>query len=138
MSWASKYVGTPYADLGRSELGCDCWGLARLVYARELGIAMPSYLGAYVSADERAEIHGLLRDAEETGPWSPATRILPFDLLLFRRGQMRSHIGISVDARRMLHMDGEDQARIADFTGARWSARFCGAYRHVERGGKQP
>jgi len=134
MSWANAYVGTPYADLGRSKLGCDCWGLARLVYEQELGITLPSYLGDYVSAEERAEIDGLIGDAEHTGPWRPSPQIMPFDLLVFRRGRLRSHIGIALSARHMLHMDGEDQARIVRLAEPRWQTRYCGAYRHVKRG----
>ncbi|TMV09814.1 NlpC/P60 family protein [Ruegeria sediminis] len=134
MSWASRYVGIPQADFGRSEMGCDCWGLARLVYARELGIGLPSYDGAYVSPDEHAEVAALISGAEVDGPWHPVATPEPFDLLLFRRGRFRSHIGINVDTRHMLHMDGTEQARIADIRAPRWSSRFCGAYRHVERG----
>jgi cell wall-associated NlpC family hydrolase len=133
MTWANLYIGTPYADLGRDWSGCDCWGLARLVYKLELNISLPSYAGDYVSAQERAEIDSLINQPDANIPWSQVAIPQPFDLLLFRRGQMHSHIGIAADARHMLHMDGEDQARIADFTQPRWSNRFCGAYRHAER-----
>lgn len=26
VSWSDRYIGTPYAELGRSLHGCDCWG----------------------------------------------------------------------------------------------------------------
>lgn len=133
MSWSNTYVGIPQADMGRSELGCDCWGLARLVYLRELGIELPSYLGSNVSPDEHGEVAALIDQAENSGPWRPVGDARPFDLLLFRRGRFRSHIGLHVTGRLMLHMDGSDQARIDDYSRGRWAARFCGAYRHIAR-----
>ncbi len=132
MSWSDAYLGLPYADLGRTRAGCDCYGLARLVYADRLGIELPAYLGDYVSADERAEVAALLDEAEQTGPWRRVVELAPFDLLLFRRGALRSHIAVAVDAVHMLHMDGEAQARLARLSDPRWKARFMGAFRHVE------
>lgn len=133
MSWASRYVGIPQADHGRSELGCDCWGLARLVYARELKIDLPSYTGDYASSQERAEIAALVGTEETNGTWRPVLEIRAFDLLLFRRGRYRSHIGVAVDARLMLHMDGQSHSCLVRFADApSWSARFCGAFRHAE------
>ena len=41
----SNFVGIPHADLGRDRAGCDCYGLLRLVYAEDLGIALPSFTG---------------------------------------------------------------------------------------------
>jgi cell wall-associated NlpC family hydrolase len=134
MTWSDTYVGIPQADLGRSELGCDCWGLTRLVYQRELGIDLPSYRGAYVSPDEHEEIAGLISEAEEVGPWRVADHPAPFNLLVFRRGRLRSHLGLRVNSRFMLHMDGTDQARLADLQNGRWRRRLAGEYRHIKCG----
>jgi hypothetical protein len=65
--WTRAYIGIPFTELGRSQYGCDCWGLARLVYAQELGIDLPSYVGGYASTEERAEIAGLIGEAELQG-----------------------------------------------------------------------
>lgn len=132
MSWSNKYIGIPQMDMGRSEQGCDCWGLVRLVYARELNIPLPDYLGTYVSPEEQAEIAALIDQAEANParPWQAVDHPAPFDVLLFRRGRLRSHIGVAVSPSLMLHMDGTDQARLARFTAPRWSVRFCGAWRY--------
>mgnify|MGYP003652353246 CR=1 FL=1 len=54
MSWSNAYVGIPYANMGRSALGCDCWGLARLVYDAAFDVLLfrhgrfESHVGIYV------------------------------------------------------------------------------------------
>lgn len=132
MSWSDDYVGLPYADLGRDRSGADCYGLACIVYEERLGISLASYAGAYASAAEQAEVAALLEAAESRLPWRRVGDVAPFDLLLFRRGRLRSHVGIAVDARRMLHMEERSHACIARLDEPRWSARFLGGFRHVE------
>jgi cell wall-associated NlpC family hydrolase len=39
----TKYIGIPYKRGESSSAGCDCWGLVRLFYHRELGINLPNY-----------------------------------------------------------------------------------------------
>ena len=41
--WANKYVGLPWAWKGRTSEGVDCYGLLRLVYRDERGIALPEH-----------------------------------------------------------------------------------------------
>lgn len=41
--WASQYVGIPYVDYGRTHDGCDCWGLARLIWKEQAGIDLPEF-----------------------------------------------------------------------------------------------
>lgn len=130
MSWAAKYVGIPYGDQGRDRAGCDCWGLARLVYAAELRIDLPSYAGAYASAAEMEEVAGLIA-AEQATFIRGEDPVGVFDLLLFRQGRHNSHIGIALDTRRMLHVARGDQAKIEDYTAPRWSSRLIGNFRHA-------
>lgn len=133
MSWSNRYIAFPYEDMGRSETGCDCWGLARLVYARELGIALPSYSGDYVSAEEFAETDALISSKLEAKTWHLQAQPAPFDLLLFRAGRFDSHIGMFVERGLMLHVHANDQSKIETFERGRWKLRFKGAYRHIER-----
>lgn len=132
MSWANVYVGIPFVDLGRGIDGCDCWGLARLVYRDLLKIELPSCASEYSSSAERSEVTALL-EARAHAPWSEVFEdIAPFDLLLFRRGRADSHIGIAVSDRHMLHMASGDHAKIENPAAPRWRSRFIGSYRHAD------
>lgn len=134
MSWSAKYVGLPQLDHGRDRDGVDCWGLMQLVYWEQLSIRLPSYDGLYVSPDEHEEVARIVNDVEARGAWFPVNHIEPFDLLLFRRGQYRCHVGCALDGKRMLHVQGSDGAKLEMFREGRWKHRFTGAFRHVERG----
>ncbi|WP_165937523.1 C40 family peptidase [Antarcticimicrobium sediminis] len=130
MSWASRYVGTPYADHGRSRAGVDCWGLACVVYAQELGIVLPSYAGAYASAEEIDEVDALLYGAKERQHWRQVPSARPFDLFEFRTGGRAAHVGIALDARRMLHVHAGGAALVEPLQ-PRWITRRIGIYRHI-------
>lgn len=133
MHWSAAWVGLPWSDRGRDRTGCDCWGLARLVYAEHLGIALPSYAEAYPSAGEIVEIDEAIRGALAIGPWVVVTEPSAFDLALFRRGGFDSHIGIMVDPLRMLHMMGRDAAKIERVDTPAWRRRCQGFWRHRSR-----
>ncbi|MDX8354363.1 C40 family peptidase [Cognatiyoonia sp. IB215182] len=133
MSWANAYVGMPFVDQGRDWTGCDCWGLVRLVYAEKLDIDLLDYQTAYTSAAEHAEIAALINREIDMGPWRRTEAPEPFDVLLFRQGRLGSHVGIQINATKMLHMARGEQAKIEDIHGVRWGNRYLGAYRHVAR-----
>lgn len=132
MHWTDKYIGLPYLDLGRERRGCDCWGLACIIYREELAISLPDYLG-YASTDERAEIAALVDGATSSPLWLPVSgQAMAFDIALFRRGRMTSHIGIVVSHGLMLHMADADQSRIEHYNSGHFGPRLVGHYRHVE------
>lgn len=132
MSWSNAYIGIPWQEFGRTRQGCDCWGLACVVYRDALGIELPSYQGAYTSAGEQREIAGLIEAAAVTPTWLRVTpqTARPFDLAVFRRGHLRSHIGIVVSPGLMLHLAREDSASIARFDRGQWHTRLSGIWRH--------
>lgn len=132
MHWTDKYIGLPYLDLGRERSGCDCWGLACIIYREELAISLPDYLG-YASTDERAEISALVDGATASPLWLPISgQAMAFDIALFRRGRMTSHIGIVVSHGLMIHMAEADQSRIEHYNSGHFAPRLVGHYRHVE------
>lgn len=131
-AWSNKWVGTPYAALGRDQTGADCWGLACIVYREELNISLPEYLD-YTSVEEHAEIASLIGAGKASSVWIPNAGVaLAFDMAVFRRGRLDSHVGIVVSRGLMLHMEGEDCAKVTNYTTGPWRNRLTGVYRHVD------
>lgn len=132
--WSTPYVGLPWAPVGRDRSGVDCWGLIRLIYAEQLHILLPSYLGAYSSEYERAELASHIDGVTQSGIWTEIGRadVLPFDVLVFRRGRLDTHVGLVVERGLMLHVAERDQAKIETFAQGRWQHRLSGVYRHLE------
>ncbi|WP_299165783.1 NlpC/P60 family protein [uncultured Tateyamaria sp.] len=132
MMWSNKWVGTPYEALGRTEDGVDCWGLVQIVYREELNITLPAYLG-YASVEEHGEIANLIGAAKASQVWVPNTgQAYAFDVAVFRRGYLDTHVGIVVERGLMLHMDGDDCAKHTSYTSGQWCNRLTGIYRHVD------
>lgn len=136
MNWSNHYIGIPFKEFGRDVDGVDCYGLAVLVYERELGLVLTSYAGDYTSCEERGEIDHLFQWGVETGPWhltdGPSQ---VFDIALFRRGKTAAHCGIVVGAGQMLHIQGEDQAKIERYSDGAWKHRLIGHFRHKRLAG---
>jgi len=131
--WSTAYIGLPWADLGRARDGLDCWGLVRLVYAEQLRLLLPSYIGAYASVEEHAELAAHIEDVTRSGVWTaidtPAAQ--PFDVLVFRRGRLDTHVGLVVEPGLMLHVAAREQTKIETYTRGPWQHRLSGLYRHL-------
>lgn len=130
--WSASYVGIPHAEFGHSEAGANCWGLAVLVYARELGIELPTYQGRYTSLAEHREIAALVAGEQADPVWSQVSVARPFDLALFRQGRYATHVGIVVRDNLLLHVQAGDAAKIQAFHVPPLKDRLTGLYRHVE------
>lgn len=135
MNWSAQYVGVPFADRGRNLDGCDCWGLAVVVYARELGIALPSYADDYDGGGDLASLGPLIAGERTAPPWRPISEApQAFDLAIFRRGRCDSHIGLVIDQGLMLHIARGDCAKVEAFDGLPWRTRLTGFVRYEEVG----
>jgi probable lipoprotein NlpC len=131
--WSSHYIGLPWLDLGRDRAGVDCWGLPRLIYAQEKGIDLPSYTGAWTSANERAEIAAIVAADSKQWPWTSVAQNSEreFDLALFRRGGDECHIGTIVERGRMLHVVEGSESSVEPYDRGRWKIKLIGIYRHA-------
>lgn len=127
MTWSNRFVGIPQVDHGRDRSGVDCWGLVWLVYREELGITLPDYCG-YGSVAEHAEIAALIDGAACSPLWEPALKPEPFDIALFRRGRLDTHVGLIVHPGLMLHVNG-DASKLERCDRGAWGARLQGYWR---------
>ncbi|MDO5648869.1 NlpC/P60 family protein [Paracoccus sp. (in: a-proteobacteria)] len=132
MIWANRFVGLPYRECGRDRAGSDCYGLACVIYREELGITLPDYLG-YASVEEHGEIATLIDGAQQLPMWLPVSGpALAFDLAVFRRGRLQTHLGVVVRHGLMIHMVDQDCAKLERYHSGRWGARLTGVWRHVD------
>ncbi|KQO99094.1 NlpC/P60 family protein [Methylobacterium sp. Leaf91] len=141
MHWSADYIGLPWQVGGLTRDGIACWGLARLVYAEQLGIAVPDYAAAVPSLEERTEIAGVFAEATSAaGPWVEVAPnglsldvIQEFDILVFQRTGLAHHVGIAAGSGRMLHIDRDQDSCLVDYSTGKWAPRLVGVYRHKER-----
>lgn len=137
--WSTKYIGLPWVAHGRLFGAWDCYGLVRCVFSLECGIDLPSLAGDYSDPAEQAELDALL-SGEHRSAWrklGPREPLQPFDLLIF--GGAVPHVGVAVDAQRMLHVAQGRRSEIVRLEGPRWRRSAAIAGRHVQiDGGRKP
>ncbi|MGK7664264.1 MULTISPECIES: C40 family peptidase [unclassified Marinovum] len=130
--WINRFVGIPYEEFGRTRLGCDCWGLACVIYQEELGISLPEYLGEGAEG-EHAEIAALVAEEAASPLWVPVQgAAVAFDVAVFRRGSWNTHVGIVIRHGLMIHVAAGDCAKVQSYAQGLWKPRLNGLYRHVE------
>jgi len=132
--WTDAYIGIPYAPQGSTIASADCWGLVRLVYRECLGLALPSYAEAYVTAEETAEIAALIAGARDVGPWAPVEPGLEgvYDVALFRgASRLASHVGIVTTPGTVLHQMLGGRSALTSYREGHWKHRLIGFQRHA-------
>lgn len=135
MSWATKYVGLPFAEGGRGPDAFDCWGLVAAVLRQECWIEVepfaeiPTFDSEGVEARVKAEI--------ARTDWLPVFRkdVRPFDVAVMwverhGKGRTLSHLGIVVAPNRLLHIEKETRAVCARFSSPTIAWRLDSFYRH--------
>jgi cell wall-associated NlpC family hydrolase len=126
--WWLKYIGLPFLELGRDKSGCDCWGLVRIVYEEELGIALPSW-SAHKTLNDRALVRDELEEAHKL--FQKIESPEPFSLVLASSSVTVLHVGIATEDGRMLHTTKGKDACIE-----RWSVfekQLKGFYRYHDQ-----
>lgn len=139
MTWATKYVGLPFAEGGRGPGSFDCWGLCAEVLRAECGIEVEPFAEIEtfdsVGVEERVKVEIARND------WSEIVRadVRPFDVALMwihRRllgketARTLSHIGIIEAPGRLLHIDKGTRAVSVPFTRLPPAFQIEGFYRH--------
>lgn len=136
-AWAGTYVGVPYRDKGRTLAGADCWGLVRLALASHFGIRLPSYDGAYASANDAHSASRAVQRGLADG-WQPCTAPIAGDLLILRIEGRPWHCALMVARHLFVHAPGFDRhgqpidSMIEDVRDPMWLPRVRGYYRHKD------
>jgi cell wall-associated NlpC family hydrolase len=130
--WSAAYIGIPFVAGGRSQLGCDCYGLITLVYHDVASIELPPLNGLYVTAEEREDIARIVEGEVAHGPWTPVEPgdEQDLDVALFRCFGLQSHVGVICGRGLMLHATSGQTSAVERYTGPRWITRFQSAWRH--------
>jgi cell wall-associated NlpC family hydrolase len=124
----AKYVGIPFAEHGRTPSGCDCWGLVRLFYYKEMGVLLPDLGPLYrdtTDADGMRRVY-----ADQLGRWQPVDRPVAGDVALLNVAAGPVHVGVMVDVRRMLHVQRGTDAVIERVDSLLWKNRVRGFFRY--------
>ena len=122
--WTARYIGIPYLDHGMSLTGVDCYGLVRMVMARELNVNLPDL--RYQSSDDMDDASGAV---EETRPrWRKLDKPVFGSVLLMRIAGYPVHVGLVLDDEFMLHCLPGHQTVLERYTGTKWRSRIDGAY----------
>lgn len=129
-AWCGAYVGIPFAPGGASRVGCDCWGLVRLVFRERWRIVL-SGCEHGLDPEDRPAVAAAFAAAPSRG-WR---RIDPSsaregDVALLRVGGAPCHVGLIVGWPWLLHAEAGTDAALDRLDGVRWSRRLDGVWRH--------
>lgn len=132
--WAETYLGLPWIDRGRTMAGADCWGLVKLVLAREAGITIDDWLipadaSDRVAATIRAEMTGTTWGHQVAGPRAAAT----FDVVVMRPtvGRLPLHLGVVAGHDCLLHSEIDTGAALTRLSGQLVASRLVSIHRHM-------
>jgi len=139
MTWATKYIGLPFAEGGRGPDAYDCWGLVRQVLLTERGVEVEPFadIGTY---DSPAVAERVKAEIARTD-WIPVDQAAAqaFDVAIMwvtRRLMGRdtarslSHIGIVAAPNRLLHIEAEKKSICERFSRVQPLGRIHSFYRH--------
>lgn len=128
----TKYIGVPFLDNGRTlERGCDCWGLARIIWRDEFGFSVPSNLGQYAVNDFNSMNVLVERDLPQWNEIKSGDERTG-DGVLMRLAGIPVHVGIVVEKGVMIHTHRGINSVLEKYESPRWVNRVMGIYRHVD------
>lgn len=102
------WSGTPYRIGGTTTAGIDCSAFVQLV--------MRQYLNAEVPRSTSAQL--------QTGVRVKAAELRPGDLVFFRTGRTRYHVGIYISDGRFLHASTSQGVMISSLNEAYWRRTY--------------
>ena len=134
--WAESYMTLSFRDGGRDFPAVDCWGLVRLVLAREAGIALPTY--GDISARDLMKVAHEMGSAQRAGPWRPVTGLCrALDVAAMRAnptatGPRRAvvHVGVLTGPDRLMHIEEGSGVHHVAVSHRAVRPRIVGYWRH--------
>lgn len=108
-----RWQGTPYRYGGRSRSGVDCSGFVQLTYAERLEQPLPR----------------TTRQQARRGEAVAAGELRPGDLVFFRTGGGKLHVGMYLEQARFLHASTSRGVTISELDNPYWSRHYWQARR---------
>lgn len=133
--WSNDYISIPFADHGRDRQGCDCWGLARLIYKEQLGIDLPTLID-YENIKDSHKISELYYKQYDSNNWVevPQGQEKEFDIVVFKILGLPTHIGVVINKNIAIHCEKGIGTHITDFKHEfQWNKRLVGIYRYGKK-----
>ena len=132
-AWVRDYIGIPWTKFGRTEEGCDCWGLVCLVLKGQFNITLPIHEDTRYKGPKHAKDLGneICNHTEMTQwTWTALEDVRAGDCLLLCLLGHPIHVSIVVAPGIMLHIEEGIDSFIENYNGPLWERRIFGAYRH--------
>jgi len=131
----NQYIRIPFAEKGRDEGGCDCWGLVCVIYRNELGIELPHYLEEYDNIDkDRKQISNKIFQEKTGDDWQEVAEedAEPYDVVSLRILGLPMHVGVVTPVdNHMIHIEKGKNAAHVSYTRPEWEKRKLGFFRYV-------
>jgi cell wall-associated NlpC family hydrolase len=109
----SEWKGVRYRHGGFSKSGVDCSGFVYLTLKRYFGLKVPrntKRLSSYGAAVSRS-------------------RLTPGDLVFFKTGLFKKHVGIYIENGKFLHASTSKGVMLSDMKNGYWTRRYWKARR---------
>lgn len=102
-AWVNTYIGIPFVSGGRDVSGCDCYGLVRLILAREYGYELPLLIDGYADALNPAETGVLFAHHAPLLVGEKITGPEPAAVLLIRSAGLLCHVALYAGDDYIIH-----------------------------------
>ena len=108
-----EWKGTPYRYGGLSKRGVDCSGFVYLTYRNKFGIDLPR------STEQQSN----------TGTPISKAHLVAGDLVFFKTGFSKRHVGIYMGNRKFLHASTSAGVKISSMNNVYWRKKYWKAQR---------
>lgn len=119
---AERWDGTPHKWGGTSQRGVDCSGLVQSVFANQFDVHVPR------TTEKQAR----------AGRSVSADRLQPGDLVFFRTGYKKRHVGIYLADGRFLHASASSGVTVSPLSRSYWQEHWWQGRRLLSLNGETP